>query len=336
MKLKKGVNLGGWLSQCVHQRAHYERFILEEDIRWISERGCDHVRVPIDYEFFETEEGEPKEEHYQILNRLIAWCEKWGLNLILDLHKAAGYDFNEAGKEGVNSLFSDRGLQLRYLVLWERIAKRYGQKENIAFELLNEVVNPEYTEPWNDLIVEAVSVIRNITALTPIIYGGVEWNSVKSIPLLDKPLFENVLFTFHYYEPLLFTHQKAYWVEGMNADETVLYPQSMEWYRTKSRALGLQGSTVVKTEASTMGMEFHEGLLKDALEYAQKLGIPLYCGEFGVIDRAPEEDTVKWFQDILKLFEKYDIGYAIWNYKEKDFGIRSEHYNALREAINIK
>ena len=31
-----GINLGGWLSQCVHTREHYDSFIGEEDIRRIA------------------------------------------------------------------------------------------------------------------------------------------------------------------------------------------------------------------------------------------------------------------------------------------------------------
>ena len=47
---KKGINLGGWLSQCNHCREHYDSFINESDIRRISEWGLDHIRLPVDYE----------------------------------------------------------------------------------------------------------------------------------------------------------------------------------------------------------------------------------------------------------------------------------------------
>ena len=54
-----GINLGGWLSQCVHTPEHYDSFIGEEDIRRIASWGLDHVRVPVDYELIETQEGDP-------------------------------------------------------------------------------------------------------------------------------------------------------------------------------------------------------------------------------------------------------------------------------------
>ena len=53
----------------------------------------------------------------------------------------------------------------------------------------------------------------------------------------------------------------------------------------------------------------------------------LYCGEYGVIDRAEISDTAIWFEDIHSVFEKYDIARAAWTYKGIDFGISGEHYS---------
>ena len=44
----RGINLGGWLSQCDNTVETYENFIREEDIRRISEWGLDHIRIPVD------------------------------------------------------------------------------------------------------------------------------------------------------------------------------------------------------------------------------------------------------------------------------------------------
>ena len=46
---KKGVNLGGWLSQCDYSRERLEGFITEDDIIRIAMWGADHVRIPFDY-----------------------------------------------------------------------------------------------------------------------------------------------------------------------------------------------------------------------------------------------------------------------------------------------
>jgi endoglucanase len=54
---------------------------------------------------------------------------------------------------------------------------------------------------------------------------------------------------------------------------------------------------------------------------AKKLGLPLYCGEFGVISDAPQKDRLRWYRDMISLFEETGIGYANWNYRSGSFGL---------------
>lgn len=95
----KGVNLGGWLSQCVHTKEHYDSFINENDIRTLSTWGIDHLRLPIDYNLVETENGEYIESGFDYIQNTINWCGKYGLNLVLDLHKTFGYSFDKGENE---------------------------------------------------------------------------------------------------------------------------------------------------------------------------------------------------------------------------------------------
>jgi len=64
-----GVNLGGWLSQCDHTKERYDNFIKEEDIEVIKNWGLDHIRVPIDYDLVEDNEGNYKEDGFAYLER---------------------------------------------------------------------------------------------------------------------------------------------------------------------------------------------------------------------------------------------------------------------------
>lgn len=333
MKLGKGINIGGYLSQCEHMDAHYASFIDETDIKTIAEWGFDHVRVPVDYLVLEDAEGKPITKGYAILERLAGWCGQHNLDMIIDLHKAYGYDFNDAGNEKQNRLFSSRDLQTRFISLWKTIADRFGNMERVAFEILNEIVEPKYAEPWNTLLDECVSAIRDITADTFIIYGGVQWNSAKYLKFLKKPKHENILFSFHFYEPLAFTHQKAHWVPELNRGERVQYPESMEYYREKSAVLGSRAEYILNSRCQRMGPEFIEEFLSDAFAVSENMKVRLYCGEYGVIDTAPPEDTLRWFRDVHAVLEKNRIGYCVWNYKTKDFGLFDSHYDGIRGEL---
>jgi endoglucanase len=333
IKLYNGINLGGYLSQCIHTKDHYESFITEQDIITIASWGFDHVRVPVDYILLEDPAGNIKKEGFEILKRLTGWCERNGLNMIIDLHKTCGYDFSEAGNKERNCLFLSEKLQKRFILLWEKIAEHFGNKKHIAFELLNEVIEIEYTKSWNNLIEQCVAAIRAITEDTIIIYGGLQWNSAKTLRLLEKPKHKNIVFTFHFYEPLVFTHQKAYWVPELDTDETIMYPRDMAYYKEKSKVLGCRAEEILNSRLNQMGRQFIEEFLKEALDAIKGIQVPLYCGEYGVIDKAPAADTLRWYQDVHSVLGKYGIGHCTWNYKSKDFGIFDSHYDGIRGQI---
>ena len=333
ISLRRGINLGGFLSQCTHEEEHYDSFIKEEDIGKIREMRFDHIRLPIDYEVFETEEGVRREDGYRRVHQVIEWCEAQGLPVILDLHKAYGYDFNDAGDSEKNRLFTDEKVQGRFLGLWESLAKEYSVHKDLCFELLNEVVEDENAEAWNILIKKAVSVIRRFSKDAWIIYGGIQWNSAGTIKYLEKPADDRILFTFHFYEPLVFTHQWAHWMPVMQEIKTVHYPDNYEIYREKSRILGTQGQSVVERQYDEMNISFLRDMVRVAVESAKEKGAPLYVGEFGVIDQAPEEDTLRWFRDVMTIFSEENIGCALWTYKNMDFGINQEHYAGIRNEL---
>lgn len=79
----RGINLGGWLSQCAeYSEGHYSSFITENDIKTISEWGLDHIRLPVDYNVIEDEDGRVLPNGYKHIDDCIEWCEKYGLNVI--------------------------------------------------------------------------------------------------------------------------------------------------------------------------------------------------------------------------------------------------------------
>lgn len=330
--LKKGINLGGWLSQCVHTKQHYNSFILEDDIKRISVWGLDHVRLPIDCEAIETEDGILKEEGFAYINSCLEWCKKYDMRMILDIHKTAGYTFNNAfGEE--NDLFKNEALQNRFVGIWSELARRYGkEKDAVVFELLNEVVEKENSEPWNVLARRAIEAIRKYAPEIQIIIGGIEWNSVRAVALLDEPYDENVIYTFHFYEPFAFTHQNASWVpetKGVYID----YPSTVEAYKNATNIIGEKAGFIFKDDIKEMGFALLEQLIIHAVKAAEERGAALYCGEYGVIDQAPAESTLRWYRDMHQLFEKYHIGRAAWSYKEMDFGIEGQHYQTVFDGI---
>ena len=163
--------------------------------------------------------------------------------------------------------------------------------------------------------------MREIVPHAYIIVGGVHYNNVLSVPLLNVPVDDHIVYNFHCYEPMVFTHQGAYWVEGMPLDFRISYPKTLQEYRDAGDALAAElAGAVYKEGIGDIGETFFDDIFAPAIAKAKADGVCLYCGEYGVIDRADAEDRKRWIDDIDGAFDRYGIGHALWNYKEKDFG----------------
>ncbi len=338
---QRGVNLGGWLSQCVsYDDEHFDKFITEKDIENIASLGLDHIRVPVDYDVFMKEVADTdliNEKGMSHIDDCVGWCQKHGLNMILDLHKAKGYMFDSQAVSDADRFFMDDMLQETFYETWEMFAQRYGKHSGmLAFELLNEIVNPDYEEKWNEIATVAIRRIRAIAPEVKIIVGGVNYNNVLSVSGISVPFDEKTVLNFHCYEPLCFTHQKAYWVPGMTEDYEMSYPEPLYKIRQKSEEFSKDHMGAVFNECLDGDGPFFDKLFRQAVDYAKEKNLPLYCGEYGVIDRAPVSDTLNWMKEIHESFEKYGIGRALWNYKDKDFGLIGDHYAPIfREMVKL-
>ena len=180
---QKGVNLGGWISQFrKYDKAHFDSYITEEDIRNIKEFGFDHVRCPVDYIVLEDEVGNVREDGFSYLEMCRQWCEKYGLNMIIDLHECYGYSFDPMKKDDKKQFFYNEKDQERFLKLWEQIAVRFAKySSSVAFEPLNEVVMYEVADAWNKLLCKYVERMRALAPDTYLVIGVVCYNSVRTL-----------------------------------------------------------------------------------------------------------------------------------------------------------
>ncbi len=308
--IKKGVNLGGWMSQCDYSRDRLDIFITEKDFEVIASWGADHVRLPVDYDVILNDDMSLKEEGFDRIVRAVSLAEKNGLKLVIDLHKTVGFSFDLDVDE--SGFFENEKHQEIFYRIWEKFAELFGSKsDSVFFELLNEVTDKEFIDPWNRIWQECVRRIRAIAPVTPILVGSYHNNAVSTVRYLDKPDDENIIYNFHCYEPFAFTHQGAQWV-----------PEDI-----------LPHDRRVSFDESGANEEYFEKLFEDALNKAKEDGKLLYCGEYGIIDKASPEDTLSWYKVINSVFEKHNIGRSCWSYKQMDFGISDARMDKVRDEL---
>lgn len=333
---RKGVNIGGWFSQCRHTKDNYDNFACAEDMVKIKSWGCDHVRIPVDYKLFADEQMNFKEDGFAYLRGCIDMCRAAGLNMILDLHQTYGFAFHTYDKD--DNFFTNPTYQEFFWKTWEELAKRFGGDADIlAFELMNEVTEQRFSPNWNMIAGKAIERIRAYAPAIRIVVGSYWHNSAVALKDLEVPKDDkNIILNFHCYSPMIFTHQGAGWVPELIGFGNWSYLHTYEEYDKKNVELyprNVGAFDMMDDMKENIGPEYFRRQFKEALAAAAKYDLPLYCGEYGVIDLVDPVETLKWYTDIHSVFEEYGIGRAAWSYREMNFGLEGAHYAPIIDEL---
>ena len=136
------------------------------------------------------------------VDEVVGWIIERGMNVIVDFHH---YD----------ELHEDpAGHAERWLAIWRQIAEHYQDApDTVLFELLNEPHGALDIDAWNDLVPQALAVVRETNPSRWVVVGPTDFNSIGALPSLAWPADDRLVLTVHYYDPFYFTHQGAEWVE---------------------------------------------------------------------------------------------------------------------------
>jgi len=308
MKLGQGTNISHWLSQSERRRAWFK----EEDVRRIADWGFDHIRLPIDEVQLWDDAGRQRDDAFDLLNSALDWAERAGLKVVVDLHILRSHFFNQATEP---ALFTAPAGAEKFAWLWQQLSAQLKCRPtgSVAYELLNEPVATDHKD-WNRVATMAFQTIRKAEPDRTILLGSNRWNSVLTFDELHVPDDSHTILTFHFYHPMLVTHHQAHWCwEGRLYDGPIHYPgrpvcaEEMAKLddETRNRLMPING----KYDRNAMIAD-----LAKPLALARRTGRPLYCGEFGVIDRAPHLVRLAWYRDLLSVLDEYGIGWANWDY----------------------
>ncbi|MFV9552471.1 glycoside hydrolase family 5 protein [Algibacter sp. PT7-4] len=329
----KGTNVAHWLSQSDRRGIERASFFTEKDIKRIANMGFDHIRLPIDEEQMWDENGNRHHDAFRLMENCIEWCQENNLRVIVDLHILRSHHFNAKEKP----LWTDVNEQNKFFDLWRDLSKTLSKFPNslVAYELMNEAVADNH-EFWNNLVAKAVATIRELESERTIVIGSNRWQAVETFDALRVPENDkNILLSFHFYEPFLLSHYGAKWLPLRNYKGPVNYPGTI---LTKNEFEILPDNMKIEVE-KWVDKKFDKDVLLEMLQKpihkAKALGLPLYCGEFGIISNAPNKESLIWYQDIVQLFNETGIGYANWNYKSDNFGLISSNGKENKNLIKI-
>lgn len=328
----RGVNFGGWFSQVdaiqekdpgtfVDLRTHVETFLSVADFEQVKGWGFDHVRLPVDYfNLFNEPDLTPKPVILDLLERAIDGISSAGLNIIFDLHKCPGHDFH-SGASHAQEFFTNPKKREESKRIWRYLAERFSNRSNVAFELLNEPV-AEDSADWDSVKDELFAHIRRYAPHTTLVIGSNRWNNPKEFERLTPLRDENVVYSFHFYSPLIFTHQMAPWLDGDVFKVRRPYPSNY--------AIGSETRHRLPIEAGQWDRARMCEELQPVFRFRERHRVEVACNEFGVfVGGADRDSQLNWMRDFVAVLGEHEIGLSYWNYKNLDFGIISQGEGAF-------
>lgn len=204
------LDLGEYGFSLARSRHHSER-----DFERVAALGFNAVRLAFNGTWLRDDPG----AFWRWLDRNLGWAEKHGVLLILDLHVPIGGVWLDAGHgPGDFRIWTDTSVRAENIDLWRQIALRYRDEPAIAaFDILNEPVTTDATgDAWRRLAAEMARAIRAVDPNHLLIVGPVYGTERTYRPVGPRDQFliddANVMYDFHFYEPIVFTHQTAGWL----------------------------------------------------------------------------------------------------------------------------
>lgn len=315
-ELEHGVNISHWLSQSERRGAERRAWFTPADVERIAASGFDHIRIPVDEVQLWDEQARREPEAFELLGQALDWCEKADLRAVVDLHIVRSHYFNAASEP---PLFTDPAEQDRFCALWRDLSEALAPRslERVAYELLNEPIAHD-PDDWNRLAARALAEVR---AHEPERIVAIDCNGAadpRAFAELRLPEDEHLILSFHFYDPLLFTHYRAPWAAMRVYEGPIDYPGELvseeEWDAFQPEVRFACRNERVFAEPDI------ERVLAPTLALAKETGLPLWCGEFGALGTTSEPARERWYRDLLTALRRHEIPWTVWDYKG-EFGV---------------
>lgn len=329
-RLGKGINFGNALEAPVE--GEWGMILQESYFRLVAEAGFDTVRIPIRWSAH-AQNNAPytiEASFFQRIDWVIDQALSNQLNVVINMHHYDDlFDKPNQHKE-------------RFVKMWESIAARYkDEPTQIYFELLNEPHGNLTKSLWENLMADTILAIRRIDNVHTIILSGAEWGGVNGLANLKIPEGEqNIICTFHLYDPMLFTHQGASWVSEEYGTLGVVWPGpppeemspipaavNVNWVYT-----WFSQYNAFPYETNPAGPKPIVRTFEWAERQRESLECPLWLGEFGAYEKADMRSRINWTSFIREQAEARDIPWAYWEFGA-GFGIYDRDNEQWNEGL---
>ncbi len=251
ISLKRGLPTDIWLTWPEAERLdapefsdvfpEYRRAYKGDEFKMVKQAGFDFVRLTIDPAvFLYNPRPEKTTKLLTGMKLAIAEIQAAGLKVDVDLHSIP----RDSASPGTMQILASPTLFKNYLKVVAAVGSAIADlpADQIAFEPLNEPTvdcewdrQPGEKPKWPDLLVALHNAARAAAPNLTLILSGGCWGGADGLVAVNPDTIadENVLWSFHNYEPFVFTHQGATWNDGHERYVTgLLFPPATQQKKT--------------------------------------------------------------------------------------------------------
>jgi hypothetical protein len=290
-----------------------------------------------------------RDDLYASVLESVRMVNRAGLKVVVDLHLIPAGGNRSVG---MGEVMSDPALFDAYIEVVRKMAAALANEDpaRIAFEPMNEPVvdcDADNTHSWSDRLRRLYAAARaSATKLTLVLSGGC-YASAEALSKVDPATIpdDNVIWTFHSYDPFLLTHQGATWAGDFIPHVTGLpYPLSAvpraeldaaldrirarikveaPWTR-RNGLLAYLDEQVASMDSEDELLGIMDAPFSKAEKWARANGIKpenVTLGEFGMIRQEygnphvmPAKYRAAYARDMIARAEAHGFSWSLWGY----------------------
>ncbi|RWN91988.1 MAG: glycosyl hydrolase family 5 [Mesorhizobium sp.] len=355
-RFRRGVNAWPWFSltrEFPAPRTDYDWPPFQsqrpvptpDDLRRLRRTGLDFIRLPVDPGPFLAADAITRGRLLDILDAAVTATLHADLGIIVNIQANAATHYWNPDRM-VSSTAAPAFDLYRGLVgeLAGRLAR--FQPGRVALEPVNEPAQACASNVWSQIQLSLLTAARASAATLPLVVTGGCGSMVSGLTALDPaPLspFEPILFTFHFYEPYLFSHQGAPWMREpvYRSLNNVPWPASAGSLEQTLASVGarMAQDTEIPEDAKQAAYAETERVLKvyfdarpdrwfvdkylrQVRDWADGHGLAperIIMGEFGALRTdaryvaAPNPDRARYIADVRRSAEELGFAWALWD-----------------------
>ena len=271
----------------------------EQEVKQFKRWGVNFVRLLLTYdkdywqvvnngEFDVQKRCMLRDENLPEMDMKVRWLEDNQIYYMVEVHwRALGLTDELDEPELLADQFSS---------FYRRLAQRYRHLDYLmGYCMFSEIyVKPADYADYRKICTAIVDAVHEVDPGLIMSVTGVQTSGPGSMVdaiHVDRP---SVMYDFHFYSPTMFTHYRKVYGD-------LRYPG---WI-----ADGYAGGVTL------VDLDYLEDCLAPALRFSRKWCVPIWCGEFGAFNHAPDNSSERWERDMVRLFERERIPWIFWTWR---------------------